>query len=138
MITKLNTQDLLTIKLIESISKTKIIDYISNERNLYLIIHPKDYKKIIGNNGRTINTLKDKTQKTIIVYKYSKSLKEQIEYFFKKETINNIKIDEELKNINININSKFKSKYIGKNGNNIKILTEFIKRRFEYYKIILK
>ena len=134
----IDTQDIKTINALEKEINCRIIDWAIDEDSIHIVVPYNKVGSIVGKGGENIKRFNELTGKTIKVYGYSSNLRR-----FVNSLVQNYLEDMELKEENgqkvlyLKINKKKKPLIVGKNGRNIKIITELLRRSFNIDKIIL-
>lgn len=136
---KLNTQDIMNISLFEDMTKTAALDYIVDEDTLYLIIRTNNIGSVIGREGSKIKAIQEKMGKKIKVFPYSDDPVLFVENVIRTEPKDPKIIEKDgKKTLEIGVERGKKPLVLGKAGRNIKILREFLKRRFGIDNIVIR
>ena len=128
---KYGMEDIGFINAFEKMTNSKVMDYIRGESVLYFVVDTKNIGKLVGKNGENIISISEKFGKKIKVFKYSKDLKEFVKNLIvrpieKIELIN----EKNTKSLKIKVANKDKAIIIGRDGNNLKITKELLKKQF--------
>jgi len=119
--------DMKTIGLIgifEEITRVGVKDCIFDENSIYFLVNDGCIGKAIGRNGINIKKLRQKFQKQIKIFEYSKNS----EKFAGNLVPNNNSVEIKNNKIYISVKSEDKGKIIGRNGENIKKIRELLRR----------
>lgn len=125
-----------TIRLItafENITHTEVRDCI-NDKLIYFIVNPGKIAVALGKGGNTIKIAEKMLKKRIKVFEYSENTNEFLKNMIpeaQKITINGDKAS-------INVLSKNRGVVIGKSGDNIKIIREFLQRNSDIKELQIK
>ena len=123
---KLSTENIRTIALFEKITKIHAKDCIITDNSVYFLVDAKKMGVAIGKNGANIKELRRILGKNVKIFGYSSSLEE-----FVGNIIPNIKtLDIAGKNVMVSIPREDKLTVIGKNGENINVIRDILKRHF--------
>ncbi|MEA3229602.1 MAG: NusA-like transcription termination signal-binding factor [archaeon] len=132
----LDTQVLRDIVQFEKLSKTRVVDSIFDGDILYLVVQTNNIYSIIGKNGENIKRLSDMLGKSLKVYAYSEDVyKFATNLFLRKAKRIDVFEEDGQKIMKVWIPYKDKMFLSGKKGKNIKIINEFLKRKFNIKKI---
>lgn len=119
------TLRLLTI--FENISNVSVRDCFVDDGVIYYVVEEGDAKKAIGRNGVLIKNAEKIIGKKIKIFEYSPNVKVFVKNMIPRcKEINIIENDE--KKIEIKVSRNDRGLIIGRNGKNIKIYKEILKR----------
>jgi N utilization substance protein A len=123
---KLSTENVRTITAFENITKVQPKDCIITENFVYFLVDSKKMGLAIGKNGSVIKEVKRVLGKPIKIFAHYDSVEE-----FLKKIIPNVRsIDINDNGIIVSAPQSEKLTIIGKNGENIKVIREILKRHF--------
>ncbi len=128
---KYGMEDIGFINAFEKMTKSKVMDYIRSDEVLYFVVDTKNIGKLVGKDGLNIKSISEKFGKKIKVFKYSKDLKEFAKNLIVRP-IEKIEIigEKNTKSLKIKVANKDKAIIIGREGNNLKITKELLKKQF--------
>ena len=127
MAVKLGTETIRMIALFEKITKIHAKDCIIDDYCVYFLVDPEKIGLAIGKNGSVIREVKRLLQKDVRILGYSNNAEDFIKTQIPR--IRSIQIDNG--SAIISIPPKERVTVIGKNGRNIKIIKEVLKRHFQ-------
>lgn len=124
---KLGPDSIRILAAFEKITKVDARDCILTEDTICFLVNPDKVGLAIGKNGSNIKQVSRVLGKAVKVYAYSSDPEELV-----RNMIPNIKSYERVENsVTISIPVKDKVFVIGRNGRNIKIIKEILKRHFD-------
>jgi len=127
-----------TINLFETLTHVEVKDCIINEDSIYFLVEEGKLEELKNNNGMNVKNLEKVFNKKIRILEYSKDLVD----FLKKSVkgIKEIKVRNEKdgKIVELTVDNSFKSIVIGKNGKNIKVLRQILKRNYQVDDVVVK
>lgn len=125
---KYTNDDIINITTFEKITKTHVVDYINENKTLYIVVKTDNFRSLIGRNGSNIKDIQKKMNQNVIIYRHS----DNIEEFTKNMIMVPInKIETDGKTINIETDKRNKGLLIGRDGKNLNIIKIFLKRQFD-------
>jgi len=136
---KYTTDDLLTISAFEKLTKAPVVDYINGGDVVYFLIDKVPVSAVIGKNGSKIKEVEKVMGKKVKVFRYSRDLKK----FVKNLLLIDVKDIKILKNndkiiVKAKVDKKYRPMIIGREGKNIKMIREFLRRWFNVEDIKLE
>ncbi len=127
-----------TINLFETLTHVEVKDCIINEDSIYFLVEEGKLEELKNNNGMNVKNLEKVFNKKIRILEYSKDLVD----FLKKSVkgVKEIKVRNEKdgKIVELTVDNSFKSIVIGKNGKNIKVLRQILKRNYQVDDVVVK
>ena len=126
---KLDTDTIRSINAFEKITGTEVKDCIIDGGSAYFIVNEGKIGLVIGKNGRTIRKVQDHINKKVRVFEYSENLEQFIKNIIS-APVESIDIKENPKKVVISVMRNKKSVVIGRDGKNLKIISQFLKRNF--------
>ncbi len=134
MAIKLTTDHIRIVGIFERLTGVHVKDCLMDEECVYFLIEPGKMGIAIGKNGNTIKTVSRALGKSVKIFEYADSPEQMI-----KNLIPNIKSMEFNSNtVIVSIPASEKSTVIGRNGRNIKMIREFMKRHFKIDNVRLR
>ena len=133
---KYGFEDIGYITTFEKMTKSSVVDYISDDGILYFVVISRNFYELIGRDGINIRKISEKFGKKIKVYRYSKDIKEFTKNLIIKpcEKID-IVDDKNGKSLKIKVANKDKAIIIGREGKNLEIIKKLMDRQFGIKKI---
>jgi N utilization substance protein A len=134
MTIKLTTDHIRTVGMFEQLTGVHVKDCLMDEQCVYFLIEPGKMGMAIGRNGGMIKKVSRTLGKNVKIFEYAEGLEEMV-----KKLIPNLKgMEIEEKTVTVSVNANDRSTVIGKNGRNIKMIREFLKRHFKIENLRLK
>ncbi|NIO23259.1 MAG: NusA-like transcription termination signal-binding factor [Candidatus Aenigmarchaeota archaeon] len=134
MTIKLTTDHIRIAGIFERLTGVHVKDCLMDEECVYFLIEPGKMGMAIGKNGNTIKNVSRALGKSVKIFEYADTIEKMIKNF-----IPNLKsMDFEGNTVTISVNVNDRSTVIGKNGRNIKMIREFLKRHFKIENLRLK
>jgi len=134
MVIKLETKHIRSVAIFEQLTGVNAIDCLIDEDTVYFVVEKEKIGMAIGRNGVVLKVIKNTLGKNVKIYGYSKDLKE-----FIKNMIPSVKnIEANGSSVTVYVPRVMIPSVIGKNGKNIKIIKEFLKRHFNINNLRIK
>lgn len=128
---KFDTDTIRKINIFEEITGVEVKDCIINQDNAHFVVDEDKIGMAIGKNGRTVNKVKDRLDKEVRLYGYSDDIEEFVDNLVPAD-VNGVEVvngaDEKIATIHVDRNDR--SRVVGRNGKNIKIVKRFLKKEF--------
>ena len=134
MTVKLTTEGVRAVGVFERLIGVHVRDCLMEEDCLYFLIEPNKMGMAIGKNGSKIKNLCKAFGKKVKIFEYSDNLEGMLRNFVPSMKI--IEISNDVVSISVPVSER--STVIGKNGRNIKIIREFLKRHFKLKNLRLR
>jgi len=127
MAIKLTTDHIRIVGIFERLTGVHVKDCLMDEECVYFLIEPGKMGMAIGKNGNTIKSVSRTLGKSVKIFEYADNPERMI-----KNLIPHIKSMEFNSNtVVVSVPASEKSTVIGRNGRNIKMIREFLKRHFK-------
>ena len=123
----LDTKTIQSINLFQNITGCSVVDYIENESDIYLVVAQGQYGLAVGKGGEKVKHAERVFKKNIRVFEYS----DDLEQFIMNAVPETKEIEKKNGKIFIKISAGDRSKVIGKDGRNIKVISRFLKHLFD-------
>lgn len=127
-----DTDTIRKINIFEEITGVEVKDCIINQDSAHFVVDEDKIGMAIGKNGRTVKKVKDNLDRDVRLYGYSDDIEDFVENLVPTD-INSVEVangaDEKVATINVDRNNR--SRVVGRNGRNIKIIKRFLKREFD-------
>ncbi|MCK5234210.1 MAG: NusA-like transcription termination signal-binding factor [Candidatus Aenigmarchaeota archaeon] len=128
----LDTQTIRDIVQFEKLSGCQVFDSILDDDTLYLVVKSQNIYNLIGRDGENIKRISGQVGKSLKVYQHSKDpLKFAANMFSRRARKVDIEEIDGVKVLKVWVLPKDKRLVLGRKGNNIKIMGEFLKRHFQ-------
>lgn len=116
-----------TINLFRNLTGSNVVDCVDSDEDLYFVVAEGQYGLAVGKSGVKIKNAEKVFKKNIKVFEYSTDLMTFIRNLVPEAS----EINQVEKVIHVKVKQNAKAKVIGKNGKNIKIINEILKRHFD-------
>ncbi len=123
-----------TINLFRNITGSTVVDCVDDTEDLYFIVAEGQYGLAVGKNGVKIKNAEKVFKKSIKVFEYSPDMMTFVRNLVPEAN----EITQIEKVIHVKVKQNSKAKVIGKNGKNIKIINELLKRHFDIEALKIK
>lgn len=123
---KLTTENIRAIALFEKVTDVHAKDCIITDNSFYFLVDAEKMGMAIGKNGSNIKELRGISGKNVKIFAYSTDMEEFLRNVI--PNIKNITINEHA--VTVSISQSDKVMVIGKNGENINVIRELLKRHF--------
>lgn len=131
---KLSTENIRTIAMFEKITRVNPKDCIMTENSIYFLVDPGSMGMAIGRDGSNIKDLRKISEKHIKIFPKPATAEE-----FLKAIIPGIKsMDSDGGSMTVSVLQSDKLTVIGKNGDNINAIREFLKRHYKVSSLKLR
>ncbi len=132
MTIKFDTDTIRKINIFEEITGVEVKDCIINKDSAHFVVDQNKIGMAIGKNGKTVKKVKDNLDRDVRLYGYSDNIEEFVENLVPTD-INGVEVNGsgESKVATIHVNRNNRSRVVGRNGRNIKIIKRFLKREFD-------
>ena len=124
---KLATQNIRDIATFEKMTKVHVKDCIRDDACVYFMVEPGKSGLAIGRNGSIIRSVSRVLDKQAKVFEFAEDLEKMIEGMI--PSAKNIEANENT--VTVTVPKSERSVVIGRNGRNIKMIREFLKRHFK-------
>jgi NusA-like KH domain protein len=131
---KLATQNIRDIATFEKMTKVHVKDCIRDETCVYFMVEPGKSGLAIGRNGSVIKNVSRVLDRQAKVFEFSENLKRMIGSMI--PSAKNVEVDGD--SVSVAVPKSERSVVIGRNGRNIKVIREFLKRHFKISYLRLK
>lgn len=131
---KLTTEHIRVVCVFERLIEVHVRDCIINDDTVYFLIEPGKIGMAIGKNGRNIKNVCRTLGKKVKIFEYADTPEKLVRNLI--PNINSIEINSGVITVSIPVSDK--STVIGKNGRNIKMIRQFLKRHFNIDNLRLK
>jgi len=123
---KLSTENIRTLVLFEKVTRVNAKDCIITDHSIYFLVNAEKMGMAIGKNGSNIKELRRISGKQVKIFAYASQVEE-----FIRNIIPSVKsIDIREKQLMITVPHEDKLTVIGRNGENINVIREILKRHF--------
>jgi N utilization substance protein A len=134
MTIKLTTDHIRIAGIFERLTKVHVRDCLMDDECIYFLIEPGRMGMAIGKNGNTIRNVGRALGKNVKIFEYADTPERMI-----RNLVPSLKcMDFEENSVAVSIPVSDRSTVIGKNGRNIKMIREFLKRHFKIETMRLK
>jgi N utilization substance protein A len=130
--TKLNNEEIKMMMFLQDATKAAIRDIYDDGSTLAIVVAEGDVGKVIGPGGKTINNLKRKLKRDIIVVEWNEEVERFISNIFSPIKVNVVIEGDSAKVITSAEDRKY---VIGRGGNKIKLANILVERNFRKMEI---
>ncbi len=127
MSVKLATQNIRDIAVFERITKVHAKDCIRADSCVYFMIEPGKSGLAIGKNGKVAKNVGSVIGKPVKVFEFAPDVESMVKNMI--PSTKSVEVSED--SVTVSIPKTDRSVVIGRNGQNIKAMKEFLKRHFE-------
>lgn len=135
---KFDTETIRLLNIFENLTGVAAKDCLIKENMIYFVVDEEKIGLVVGRNGNVIKNVERVLNKNIKLFGYSEDLTKFIKNLIPKA--NNIKIFEEngKKVVEVSVEKTDKPLIIGREGKNLKILKELLKRNHDVDDLIIR
>lgn len=134
MTIKLTTDHIRTVGVFERLTGVHVKDCLMDEECVYFLIEPGKMGVAIGKDGNKIKNVGKTLGKSVKIFEYADTPEEMVKNFI--PNLKSMEFKDNIMTVSIPVNDR--STVIGKNGRNIKIIREFLKRHFKIENLRLR
>ena len=134
----LTTETIKLMNLFETITHIPVKDCLIENNMVYFLVEEGTIRKAIGANGISVKTFKSLVKKDVKVYEYSKDLLKFIKNLIPQARDVRIKTEGDNVIAEVKIDKSAKPIVMGRNGRNIKVIKEFLKRNHKIKDLIVR
>ena len=131
---KLDSTAIQIMNIFHEITGSQIIDCISDEGIIYIVVAKGQYGIAVGKNGAKVRNAEGKFNKTIKIIEHE----DTTEMFIRNMIPDCRKISVIDKKVALWLNSRTRAKTIGRSGKNIKIIEVLLKRLYNIEELAVK
>ena len=137
---ELTNDDLLYFSEFEKITGTMPVDYVNMPTILIFLVEQQHLGKCIGKQGSTIQKLKDRFRKKVVVMPNVSDVEMFVKWYFNNITVVSTEVQNIMgeSNVIVRIDEKDRGLAIGRDGERIKALKEILKTKFNGATVQLK
>jgi len=137
---KLDENSLRNMMTFQSLTRVDVYDIAEDEEYIIFVIYPGTLRKAIVNNGENVKKVQEKLGKKIIIVEYSPDIKRFVYNLFYRFGVKEIEINEieGSYNIAVKVDPAQKARAIGKEGRNLRLTKEILKRHFNVSNLVVK
>lgn len=131
MTIKFDTDTIRKINIFEEITGVEVKDCVINKDSAHFVVSQDKIGMAIGKNGRTVQKVKNNLDRDVRLYGYSDDIEEFVSNLVPTD-INGVEVEGPEGNqvATIKVSRNNRSRVVGRNGRNIKIIKRFLKREF--------
>ena len=136
---KLDAQTLRYISIFEAATNADVKDCLERGNLLVFIVYPRNLKKAIAHGGEKIQRVRNILRKNVMVIEYSPDIVAFTRNVFHRYKVRNVKVervDSEF-SIVVQVDPRDKARAIGRNGENLKLAREIIRRHFPLKNLVI-
>ena len=122
----LDSKTIQSINLFQDMTRSSVMDCITEEGDLYFVVAEGQYGMTIGKNGSKIRNVEKTFKKSIKIFEYSPDMR----VFIKNLIPECQEIEKENDIIYVRVKQKDRARVIGKSGKNIKVANILLQRLF--------
>ena len=130
----LDSKTIQSINIFQNMTHSSVVDFISEDDDLYVVVAEGQYGLAIGKNGNKIKNAERVFKKNIKIFEYSPDLKSFIRNLIPECQ----EIIEDTDIIYVRVKQKDRARVIGKSGQNVKIISRFLERLFDIEELKVK
>lgn len=134
MTIKLTTEDVRIVGTFERMIGVHVRDCLLGEDTVYFLIEPGKMGMAIGKNGSKIKNVSLAMRKKVKIFEYADTLEKLVHNLI--PSVNSIEVSNDI--VTVSVPASERSAVIGKKGNNIKMIRQFLNRHFNIKNLRLK
>jgi N utilization substance protein A len=138
MVIKFDTETIRLMSLFENLTGVPVKDCLVEENTIYFVVDEENVGIAIGKNGNNVKNVENATNKTIKIFGFSENLEKFIKNII--PGVIEIKINdmEERKIVEVSVEKNERPRIIGREGKNLKIIKELLKRNHGVSDLIIR
>ncbi|MBI2579703.1 MAG: NusA-like transcription termination signal-binding factor [Candidatus Aenigmarchaeota archaeon] len=122
----LDTKQIQSMNMFQGLTNSSVMDCMEDGGDIYFVVGEGQYGLAVGKNGAKVKNAERAFKKSIKLIEYSPDMEQFIRNMI--HDAQHIKADGNL--VHVRIKPSSRSRIIGKNGSNIRIMNHFLKRLF--------
>jgi N utilization substance protein A len=138
MTIKFDTETIRLMTLFENLTGTSVKDCLIDENTIYLVVGEGELGIAIGKNGNSVKNAENMMNKTIKLFEYSDDLSKFVKNLIPKVTSVTIHNQDDRVVIEVRVEKNDRAMVIGRNGKNLKIFKELLKRSHNVSDLIVR
>ncbi|MFH8119543.1 MAG: NusA-like transcription termination signal-binding factor [Candidatus Aenigmatarchaeota archaeon] len=138
MVIKFDTESIRLMTIFENLTGVQVRDCLVEEDTVYFLVDEEKIGMAIGKNGSVVKNVEAAINKTIKLFGFSDDLTKFIKNLIPKAI--NIKImnSEDGKKVEVVVEKSEKPLVIGREGKNLKIIKELLKRNYDVSELVVR
>jgi N utilization substance protein A len=138
MVIKFDTETIRLITLFENLTGIPAKDCLVEENVVYFLVDEENVGMAIGKNGNNVKNVENVINKTVKIFGFSNDLNKFIKNLVPKATDIKINDQEGKKIVEVSVEKSDRPIVIGREGKNLKILKELLKRNHNVDDLIIR
>ena len=138
MVIKFDTETIRLITLFENLTGIPAKDCLVEENVVYFLVDEENVGMAIGKNGNSVKNVENVINKTVKIFGFSNDLNKFIKNLVPKATDIKINDQEGKKIVEVSVEKSDRPIVIGREGKNLKILKELLKRNHNVDDLIIR
>jgi N utilization substance protein A len=138
MVIKFDTETIRLITLFENLTGVPAKDCLVEENVVYFLVDEENVGMAIGKNGNSVKNVENVINKTVKIFGFSNDLNKFIKNLVPKATDIKINDQEGKKIVEVSVEKSDRPIVIGREGKNLKILKELLKRNHNVDDLIIR
>ena len=134
----LNTEAIKLMNLFDTVTHVPVKDCIVEENVVYFLVEEGHIKEAIGKNGSVVKTIESLIKKNVRVYEYSKDVIKFIKNLIPNAKDIRIKNKDGVLIAEVKIDKSLKPLVIGREGKNIKVIKQLLKRNHNVSNLVVR
>jgi len=136
MTVKFDMETIRVMTIFENLTGAKVKDCVVSENSAYIVVEKGMLGIAIGKNGSSVRRVEKALNKTIKLFEFSDDLKTFVKNLIPNSNSVNVRETGGRKTVEVRVSNAEKPIVIGREGKNLKILKELVKRSHEAELII--
>jgi N utilization substance protein A len=138
MVMKFDTETIRLMTLFENLTGVPVRDCLINENTIYFVVDEENVGIAIGKNGNSVKNVENVMGKTIKILGFSNDIKKFVKNLIPKAINVEIKNEGGKTVVEVNVEKSDRAMIIGREGKNLKIIKELVKRSHGISDIIIR
>jgi N utilization substance protein A len=138
MVMKFDTETIRLMTLFENLTGVPVRDCLINENTIYFVVDEENVGIAIGKNGNSVKNVENVMGKTIKILGFSNDIKKFVKNLIPKAINVEIKNEGGKTVVEVNVEKSDRAMVIGREGKNLKIIKELVKRSHGISDIIIR
>lgn len=135
---RFDTETIRLMTLFENLTGVPVKDCLVEENTIYLLVEEENIGIAIGKNGNSVKNAENVMNKTIKIFGFSNDLKKFVKNLIPNTTGMKISDEEGKIVIEVSVEKNDRAMIIGREGKNLKILKELLKRSHGVSDLIIR
>lgn len=138
MVIKFDTETLRLMTLFENLTGVPVKDCLVEDNIVYFLVNEENVGMAIGKNGNSVRNIENVINKTVKIFGFSSDLSKFVKNLIPRAIDVKVNNQEGKKIVEVSVEKSDRPLIIGREGKNLKILKEFLKRNHNVDDLVIR